>query len=124
MNKIALGAGKKSYTGHMARLALLGAQQAQELGQINTTTCSTRPGNARARPDARPHAHRAAPRQPRAHARAHGYKAHPGLDRTRSRAPKPCPSTSSPELPREQRARYRASPGHCGPATPALLHPV
>jgi hypothetical protein len=33
----------------------------QELEQINMATCSTRPGNARARPDARPHARHAAP---------------------------------------------------------------
>jgi hypothetical protein len=61
----------------MARFARLGALQAQELEQINTTTCSTRPGNARTRPGARPRMRRAALRQPRAHAHARGYKAHP-----------------------------------------------
>ena len=60
----------------------MGAQQAQELGQNNTTMCSTRPGNARARPGARPRAHRAAPSQTRAHAHARAYKADRGLDRT------------------------------------------
>jgi hypothetical protein len=64
----------------MARFTRLGAQQAQELGKNNTTTCSTRPGNARARPGARPRARRAAPSQTRAHARA--YKDNRGLDRT------------------------------------------
>jgi hypothetical protein len=107
----------------MARFARLGAQQAQELGQINTTTCSTRPDNAKARPGARPRAHRATPRQPLAHAIVRGYKAHPAST-IHPCAPKPCPSTSSPELPRERRARGRASPGHRRPATPALLHPV
>jgi hypothetical protein len=72
----------------MARFTRLGAQQAQELGQNNTTTCSTCPGNARARPGARPHARRAAPSQTRAHARARAraYKAGRGLDRTPSLA--------------------------------------
>jgi hypothetical protein len=71
----------------MARFAHLGALQAQELGQITTTTCSTRPSNARARPGAQPCERRVALRQPRAHAR--GYKVHPGLDRTPPRAPNP-----------------------------------
>jgi hypothetical protein len=56
----------------MARFARLAAQQELELGQNETTTCSTRPGNARARPGARP----------RAHVRACDYKADPGFDRT------------------------------------------
>jgi hypothetical protein len=66
----------------MARFARLAAQQAQEQGQNNTTTCSTRPCIARARPDARPRAHRAAPSQTRAPARAHAYKANRGFNRT------------------------------------------
>jgi hypothetical protein len=45
-------------------------------------TCSTRPGIARARPGARPRAHRAAPSQTRAPARARAYNANQGLDRT------------------------------------------
>jgi hypothetical protein len=40
----------------MARFARLAAQQALELGQKETNTCSTFPGNARACPDARPRA--------------------------------------------------------------------
>jgi hypothetical protein len=66
----------------MARFARLGAQQAQELGQNNTATCSMRPSNARACPGARPRARRAAPSQTCAHARARTYKANRGLDRT------------------------------------------
>jgi hypothetical protein len=54
----------------------------QELGQMNTTTCSTRPGNTRARSRRSARAHSPAPCQPRAHAHARGYKAHTGLDRT------------------------------------------
>jgi hypothetical protein len=45
----------------MARFARLAAQQELELGQKETTTCSTRPGNARARPGAQPHARRVTP---------------------------------------------------------------
>jgi hypothetical protein len=37
-------------TRHLARFTRLGALQAQELGQMNTATCSTRPGNTRAHP--------------------------------------------------------------------------
>jgi hypothetical protein len=106
----------------MARFARLGAQQAQELGQINTATCSTRHGNARARPDAQPRARRATPLQP--HARARGYKANPGLDHTPSLAPNPARAQDHQRLPREPCASGRASPGHHRPATPVLLHPV
>jgi hypothetical protein len=41
----------------------LAAQQELELGQKETATCSTRPGNARTCPSARPRARRAAQRQ-------------------------------------------------------------
>jgi hypothetical protein len=94
----------------MERFARLAAQQAQELGQNETTTCSMRPGNARACPDARP--------------RARDYKANPGLDRTPPLTPNPA---RAPVLRRSlcaRRASGRPSPGHRGPASPALLHPV
>jgi hypothetical protein len=42
----------------MARFTCLAALQAQEIGHNNTATCSTRPGNARARPDTQPRARR------------------------------------------------------------------
>jgi hypothetical protein len=45
----------------MARFTRLAAQQGLELGQNEMATCSTRPGNARACPDARPRACRANP---------------------------------------------------------------
>jgi hypothetical protein len=67
---------------------------------------------------------RAALQQPQAHADAHGYKAHPGLDRTPTRAPNPARARVHRRLPRERRASGRASLGHRRPATPALLHPV
>jgi hypothetical protein len=50
----------------MARFTRLRSLQTFEQGQKQTPTCSTCPGIARARPDARPRAHRAAPRQTRA----------------------------------------------------------
>jgi hypothetical protein len=81
----------------MARFARLGTLQAQELGQFNTTTCSMRPGNARARLGARPHTRRATLRQP--HARARGYKAHPGLDRTPPLTPNPARARVHQRLP-------------------------
>jgi hypothetical protein len=45
----------------MARFAHLAAQQGLELGQKEMATCSTCPGNARARPDARPRVRCATP---------------------------------------------------------------
>jgi hypothetical protein len=66
----------------MARFARLAAQQAQEQGQNNTATCSTRPGIARARPGARPRAHCAMPSQTHAPTHARAYKANRGFNRT------------------------------------------
>jgi hypothetical protein len=43
----------------MARFARLAAQQGLEHGQKEMATCSTRPGDARARPGARPRVRRA-----------------------------------------------------------------
>jgi hypothetical protein len=100
----------------MARFARLGALQAQELGQINTTTCSMRPSNARERPGARPRARRAALRQPL----ARGYKANPSLDRTPPRAPKPARARVHQRLPRERRAIGHVSLGHSSPPPPSL----
>jgi hypothetical protein len=104
------------------RFARLGALQAQELGQMNTTTCSTRPGNARARPRRSAHPRGPALCQPRAHAHARGYKAHNGLDRTPSRAPNPARARVRRRLLRKRCASGRASPVHRRPATLALVH--
>jgi hypothetical protein len=105
----------------MARFTRLGAQPAQELGQNNTTTCSTRPGNARARTGARPRTRHAALRQPRAHARA--YKANPSLDRTPPLAPNPARAQVHRRLPWERRVSGRPSPDHRRPATPPRFTP-
>jgi hypothetical protein len=64
----------------MARFARLRSLQTFGQGQKQTSTCSTRPGIARACPGAWPHAHCAAPSRTRARARA--YKASRGFDRT------------------------------------------
>jgi hypothetical protein len=61
----------------MARFTCLRSLQTFEQGQKQSPTCSMRPGIARARPGARPRAHRAAPSQ----ARAPDYKANRGFDR-------------------------------------------
>jgi hypothetical protein len=50
---------------------------ARTWGQRNTTTCSTRPGNARARPRRSARARSLAPCQPRTHARATAIKPTP-----------------------------------------------
>jgi hypothetical protein len=108
----------------MARFARFGALQVQELGQMNTTTCSTRPGNARARSRRSTRARSPAPCQPRAHAHARGYKSHNGLDRTPPRDPNPARARVPQRLAREQRASGRASHDHRRPAKPAILRPV
>jgi hypothetical protein len=107
----------------MERFARLGARQAQELGQNNTTMCSTRPGNARARPGARPRAHCAAPSQTHAHARARAYKADRGLDRT----PPLALNLAGAQVHRRSLCAQRASghprPDHSRPATLAIPAP-
>jgi hypothetical protein len=66
----------------MARFGRLRSLQTFEQGQKQTSTCSTRPDLARARPGARPRAPRAVPSQARATARARAYKASQGFNRT------------------------------------------
>jgi hypothetical protein len=68
--------------GFLPRFAHLRSQQAFEQGQKNTSTCSTRPELARARPAPKPACpapRRATPVSP---ARARGYKASQGFSRT------------------------------------------
>jgi hypothetical protein len=95
----------------MARFACLAAQQGLELGQKETAMCSTRPSNARARPGARPRAHRA-------------YKANLGLDRTSPLALNPARAQDHRRSLCTRRASGCPSLGHRGPATSALLHPI
>jgi hypothetical protein len=106
----------------MARFARLGAQQAQELGQNNTATCSTRPGNARARPSAQPRACRAVPSQTRAHARA--YKTDRGLDCTPPLALNLVGAQDHRRSLCAWRTSGRPRPDHRRPATLAIPRPV
>jgi hypothetical protein len=108
----------------MARFARLGAQQAQELGQNNTATCLTCPGNARARPGARPRAHRVVPRQTRAHARARAYKTDQGLDRMPPLALNLVRAQVHQRSLCARRASGRPRPDHHRPATLAIPGPV
>jgi hypothetical protein len=89
---------------------------------MNTTTCSTRPSDARARPWRSARARSPVPWQPLAHTR--GYKAHLDLDRTPPRVPDPARAQVRRRLPREPHASGRASHGHRTPAKPAILRPV
>jgi hypothetical protein len=98
----------------MARFAHLTAQQELELEQKEMTTCSTCPGNARARPCARP----------RAHTYARAYKADRGFDRTPSLALRPAQMQVHQSSLCAWRASGRSSPDHHGLATLAHLHPV
>jgi hypothetical protein len=102
----------------MARFARLGAQQAQELGQNNTATCSTRPGDARACPGAQPRACRAAPSQTRARART--YKANWGLDRTPPLALNLAEAQDHRRSLCARRTSGRPRPDHHRPATLAI----
>jgi hypothetical protein len=115
---------KQTPTRPLARFARLCPLQAQELGQMNTTTCSTCPGNTRARIRHVARARSPVPCQPRAHARARNYKAHLGLDRTPPRVPDPTRARVRRCLPIEPRASGCASHDHRRPAKPAIVHPI
>jgi hypothetical protein len=106
----------------MARFTRLAAQQALELGQKETNTRSTCPGNARARPGARPRAPAPRDAQPCTHARA--YKTDRGLDRAPSLALSPAQAQDRRSSLCARRACGCPSPDHHGPATPAHLHLV
>jgi hypothetical protein len=91
--------------GFLLRFARLRSQQAFEQGQKNTSTCSTRPDLARARPAPEPA--RPAPRQatPVSPALARAYKASQGFSRT------PRALSTSPE-----HEIAGVCPAHCVPA--------
>jgi hypothetical protein len=108
----------------MARFARLRSLQTFEQGQKQTSTCSTHPGITRARPGARPHAHRAAPSQTCAPARAHAYKASRGFNRM---PPLALNLTGAPHHQRllcARRASGHPRTDHRRPAILAIPHPV
>jgi hypothetical protein len=105
-------------TGFLPRFACLRSQQAFEHGQKNTSTCSTRPERARARPTPEPA--RPAPRQatPVSPARACAYKASQGFSRTPSRALDLTGVRDRRSLPCTRHASGRPSTRHLKPACP------
>jgi hypothetical protein len=108
----------------MERFARLSAQQALELRQKETNTCSTCPGNARARLDAWPHAPVPHDARPRAHTCARAYKTDRGLDLMPSLALSPAQAQDRRSSLCARRVSCCPSLDHRGPATMAHLHPV
>jgi hypothetical protein len=95
-----------------------------EQGQKQTSTCSKRPGIARARPGARPRTPRAAPSQARATARARAYKASQGFNRTPSLTLDLAGAQDHRRLPCTRRARGRSSTHHRRPANRVIPSPI
>jgi hypothetical protein len=108
----------------MARFARLAAQQAQEQEQNNTATCSTRPSIARARPGARPRAHRTTPSRTHSPACARAYKASRGFNRTPPLALNLAGAPDHRCLLYARRASGRPRPDHRRLANRAISHPV
>jgi hypothetical protein len=111
-------------TGFLPRFACLRSQRAFEHGQKNTSTCSTRPDLARARPapePARPAPCQATPVSP---ARARAYKASQGFGRTPPLALDLTGARDRRSLPCTQRASGRLGTRHRRPANQAIPSPV
>jgi hypothetical protein len=108
----------------LPRFARLRSRQAFEHGQKNTSTCSTRPERARARPA--PDPARPALRQatPVSSARARAYKASQGFSRMPLRALDLTEARDRRSLPCTQRASGRPSTRHRRPANRAIPSPV
>jgi hypothetical protein len=108
----------------LPRFTRLRSRRAVEEGQKNTSTCSTRPGRARARPapdPTRPAPRRATPVFP---ACARAYKASQGFDRTSPRALNLTGARDHRRLPCTRRASGRPNPHHRRPASAAIPNPV
>jgi hypothetical protein len=110
--------------GFFPRFARLRSQQAFEQGQKHTSTCSTHPDLARARPAPEPT--RPMPRQatPVSPARARAYKASQGFSRTPPRALDLTGARDHRSLPCTRRASGRPSTRHRRPANWAIPRPV
>jgi hypothetical protein len=111
-------------TGFLPRFARLRSRQAVEHGQKNTSTCSTRPEHARARPAPDPTL--PAPRQatPVSPAYARAYKAGQGFSRTPPRALNLTGARDRRSLPCTRHASDRPIPRHRRPASRAIPSPV
>jgi hypothetical protein len=108
--------------GFLPRFARLQSQQAFEHGQKNTSTCSTRPERARARPAPEPA--RPTPRQATPVSPARAYKASQGFDRTPPSALDLTGARDRWSLPCTRRASGRPSTRHRRPANRAIPRPV
>jgi hypothetical protein len=108
--------------GFLTRFARLRSQQAFEQGQKNTSTCSTRPNLARARPvpkPTRPGSRQATPVSP-----ARAYKASQGFSRTPPRALDLTGARDRRSLFYTRRASGRPSTHHRRLASRAIPRPV
>jgi hypothetical protein len=115
---------EEACAGFLPSFAHLRSRRAVEHGQKNTSTCSTRPERARARPapdPARPAPRRAMPVSP---ARTHAYKASQGVSRTPPRALDLSGAQDHRCVPRTRPANGRSIPRHRRPASAAILSPV
>jgi hypothetical protein len=108
----------------LPRFARLRSRRAFEHGQKNTSTCSTRPERAGARPasdPARPALRQATPVSP---SRAHAYKASQGFSRMPPLALDLTGARDRWSLPCTRRASGRPSTRHRRPASRAIPNPV
>jgi hypothetical protein len=115
---------EEACAGFLPRFTRLRSRQAFEHGQKNTSTCSTRPERARARPapdPARPTPRQATPVSP-AYTRA--YKVSQGFSRTPPRALDLTGARDRRSLPCKRRASGRPSTRHRRPASIAIPSPV
>jgi hypothetical protein len=108
--------------GCLPRFARLRSRQVVEHGQKNTSTCSTRPERARARPT--PDPARPMPRQATPVSPARAYKAGQGFSRTPPRALDLTGARDRRSLPYTRCASGRPTPRHRRPASRAIPSPV
>jgi hypothetical protein len=115
---------KEACAGFLPRFTRLRSRRAVEHGQKNTSTCSTCPERARARPAPDPAC--PAPRQvtPVYPARARAYKASQGFSRTPPSALDLTGARDRRSLPCRWRASSRPIPHHRRPTSRAIPNPV
>jgi hypothetical protein len=115
---------EEACAGFLPRFARLRSRRAVEHGQKNTSTCSTRPERARARPvldPARPVLSQATPVSP---ARALAFKVGQGFSHTPPRALDLTGARDHRSLPCTRRASGRPIPRHRRPTSRAIPNPV
>jgi hypothetical protein len=114
---------EEACAGFLPRFARLRPRRAVEHGQKNTSTCSTRPERARARPA--PDPTHPAPRQatPVSSARAHAYKASRSFSRTPPCALDLIGARDRQSLPCRRRASGRPIPRHHRLGSRAITNP-